>query len=155
MELLVLLQSFGISISAGAILEIIKSWANDEIDEAKLKEQIENQILIEGATIKVEDIINALAEKGFITIRDSHLHANQSILFGSIEGIATIAGDSMLTTQATSIETSGKGQVQTQGNVNIHQTEDSIDIVAGPGGSNVISSGRAGSVSITAGKRKK
>ncbi|WP_416308319.1 hypothetical protein [Neptunicella sp. SCSIO 80796] len=153
MELLPLLQALGINITAGAILEIIKSWANDEINDEELKKQLENQILIEGATIKAEDVINALAENGFITISDSHLHAEKCILLGSIDGIAILGSDSKLTTKATSVETSGNGQVQTQGNAHVQQTEGSISIVAGPGGSAVISSGSGGSVSITAGKK--
>ena len=71
-----------------------------------------------------ETIISALAENGFISIRGSTLHANESLTFGSVMGGASVGHDSKLATDRTAIEAKGSASMETVGNAQVRQNPD-------------------------------
>ena len=134
MELVTLLGQLGLGLATSSIYDLLKSCAKEEIPAEKLTEEIQNQINLHGISMQAETVISALAEHGFISIKGSQLHANESLIFGSVEGGASVGYDSKLSTDRTAIEAKGNASMETVGNAQVRQNPDgSISFHVGQG----------------------
>jgi len=71
-----------------------------------------------------DTVISALSENGYISIRNSNLYANDSIVFGSVNGGAFMGNDSTFTTRRITIYAAGNASMNTAGNAQVRQNSD-------------------------------
>jgi len=133
--LLALLSQLGLGLATNAIWDYLKSLATSPIEQKALAEEIQNRINLHGVTVRAETVISALAQRGFISIRNSNLYAPTALIFGSVQGAAVVGDNSTLATAKTSI-VAGKGaSLETIGNAQVRQNPDgSISFHTGEGG---------------------
>lgn len=124
MDIITLLGQLGLGLATNAVYDLIKGLGKKEIATADLASKIQNQVNLHGVSMKAETVINALAENGFISIQGAHLHANESLVFGSVVGGASVGNNSKLTTDKTAIEASGNASMNTVGNAQVRQNSD-------------------------------
>lgn len=136
MEMIAVLAQLGLGLATNAIYDLLKSCAGKEVSAKDVGAAIQNQINLHGVSMNAETVIRALSENGFISIKGSHLHANDSIVFGSVVGGASMGNNSELTTNKTAIHASGDASMNTVGNAQVRQNPDgSISFHTGEGGS--------------------
>lgn len=88
-----------------------------------------------GVSMHAETVISALAQNGFLVIQQSHLHGNQGLTFGSVQGSAVVGNNSALTTNNTAITAGSGAFLETQGNAQVRQNADgSISFHVGENG---------------------
>jgi hypothetical protein len=109
------------SVMGSAIYSKLKSFNGTKEDFAK---EIQDVINLNGANIKADTVISALAERGLLSIEGSRLHANDSLLFGSSGGDAVVGNNSALSTDKTSISMGVGAYMKTSGNATIKQNSD-------------------------------
>ena len=124
MDMLTLLGQLSLGMASNAIYDLLMSYGQKEVPAHELTSQIQNQINLHGITMQAETVINALAQNGFISIRKSHLHADNSLIFGSVIGSASVGNNSKLTTNNTAIEAKGNASMNTKSNAQIKQNPD-------------------------------
>jgi hypothetical protein len=136
MDIMTVLGQLGLGLATNAIYDLIKGCAGKEVSVKDVEAAIQNQINMHGISMSAETVIRALSEKGFISIKGSHLHANESIIFGSVVGGASMGNNSKLTTNKTAIHASDNASMNTVGNAQVRQNPDgSISFHTGEGGS--------------------
>ena len=134
MDLLTVLNQIGLGLATSSIYDLLKILAVQDVTREELSTEIQNQINLHGIQMTAETVIQSLAEKGFISIRGSLLHANESLVFGSVEGGASVGHDSKLTTDKTAIEAKGNASMETAGNARVQQNPNgSISFHVGEG----------------------
>lgn len=124
MEMLTVLGQLGLGLATSAIYDLLKGCAGKEVPAKALEAEIQNQINLHGITMRAETVIRALSDNGFISIKGSHLHANDSIVFGSVVGGASMGNNSKFTTNNTAIHASGNASMHTIGNAQVRQNPD-------------------------------
>lgn len=131
-----LLGQLGLGLATNAIYDLLKLTARGPADRQHLETQIENQIRLHGVTMKASTVIDAVAQRGFITIQGSHLYAPTALAFGSQVGGSVVGNNSTLRTDKTAITAGAGAQMSTQGNAQVRQNPDgSISFHTGPDGS--------------------
>ena len=132
--LLSTLSQIGLGVATNTVYDFLKGIVGKQIDQQQLVEELQNRITMHGISVSTEAVIRALAENGLLIIDQTHLHADQSIVFGSVQGRAVFGNNSTMTTNRTAI-TAGAGTfVETNGNAQIRHNEDgSITFHVGEG----------------------
>jgi hypothetical protein len=135
MDMIAFLGQLGLGLATNSIYDLIISFSKKEIAKDYLTSEIQNKINLHGVKMNADTVITALAKNGFISIQGTHLHANESLVFGSIVGGASVGYDSKLTTDKTAIEANGNASMNTVGNAQISQNDDgSISFHVGENG---------------------
>ncbi len=131
----VLLQ-FGLGLATNGVYDILKSAIQSRANIASTKKALSNQLRAHGINVEASTIICVLAEKGIITITESHLYAPKAIAFGSQEGETWVGDNSSTVTDKTKID-AGKGAfIHTKGSAQVRQNPDgSISFHVGKDGS--------------------
>jgi hypothetical protein len=124
MDAITLLAQLGLGLATNAVYDLIMHLSDKEIAADELVTEIQNRIDLHGVNMNAEGVISALAQNGFISIKGSYLHANESLVFGSEAGGASVGNDSKLTTDKTAIETKGNASMNTVGNAQVRQNAD-------------------------------
>lgn len=124
MELTGLLESLGIGLATNGIYDVLKKSMNQAVSKAQFSSEIQSVIDLHGVKMSAETVIEALTRDGHIVISDSHLQAQESLVFGSVDGAAVVMGNSKLSTNRTSIELSGTASLHTAGNAQVRQNSD-------------------------------
>jgi len=124
MDMITLLGQLGLGLATNAVYDLLMGFGQKEIPAADLASEIQNQINLHDVSMKAETVISALAENGFISIQGSHLHANDSLVFGSVVGGASVGNNSKLTTDKTAIKAKGNASMNTVGNAQVRQNPD-------------------------------
>ena len=121
-----LLIQLHLGVAANSVSELINTFlsSGDKVNKDDLKNQIEACIKMHNVSVNAETVISALAEKGFIEIKGSHLHANEKLIFGSVDGTAIAKDSTKLTTDRTSIEIGEDAAMQTKGPARVVQNPD-------------------------------
>lgn len=133
--LLSILSQLGLGLATNAIYDLIKGFAGKNASTQHVAQEIQNRINMYGVSMRAETVINALVQSDLLVIQQSHLHANQGLAFGSVQGRAMVGNNSALTTNNTAI-TAGLGAfMETNGNAQVRQNPDgSISFHVGEGG---------------------
>ena len=124
MDAITLLAQLGLGLATNAVYDLIMQLSDKETAEDEFVTEMQNRIDLHGVNMNAESVISALAQNGFISIQGSHLHANESLVFGSEAGGASVGNDSKLTTDKTAIETKGNASMNTVGNAQVRQNAD-------------------------------
>lgn len=133
--LLTTLAQLGLGLATNAVYDLLKGLAGKSADTQTIAKEIQNKINMHGVSMRAETVIEALAKNGFLVIQQSHLHGNNGLVFGSLQGGAVVGNNSALTTNKTAI-TAGTGAfMETQGNAQVRQNPDgSISFHVGENG---------------------
>ena len=123
-SLLTLLGQLGLGLATNGIYDYLKSILGKNVPPHELEKQIQDQMAINGVHINSKKIIKALAEKGYLSITNSHFYAVNSIAFGSTQGTASIGNNSSLTTKNSAVHIGENASIQTSGNAQIIQHKD-------------------------------
>jgi hypothetical protein len=123
-QLLLLLNQIGLGLATNGIYDYLKGCFNQPINAQALEKEIQNRLDIVGVQMTAKGVINALAEKGVLVIDGSHLHANDSLIFGSVEGSASVQNGSKLTTNSSAIHIGQGAAISTNENAQIRQNAD-------------------------------
>jgi len=129
MDILTLLTSLGINVSANVIYDISKHYFNQKILHTKegLRDALISGLNIEGVDIKADKIIEFLAENGDITISGTSIYASDRIEMASSKGTSfSFGNDSTSKTDNTAIEAKGNSKIVGTGNAKIVQEDGSI-----------------------------
>lgn len=122
-----LLLELGINLTSSSIVEFVKKLLESHtgIDKSELRQRLATFINIQGADIKVEKVINFLANSGLIAIEGSKVYSDKEISMYAGQGGRLIFGnDSISETPNTKIEAGGGAYIQAQGGAGIRQNED-------------------------------
>lgn len=118
------ISQLGLGLATNAIYDLVKGLAGKSASTQQVTQEIQNRINMYGVTVRAETVISALAQNGFLAIQGSHLHANQSLVFGSVQGGAVVGNNSALTTNKTAITAGSGAFMETQGNAQVRQNPD-------------------------------
>lgn len=133
--LLTTLSQLGLGLATNAIYDLLKGLAGKSANTQQVAQEIQNRINMYGVSMSAETVINALAQNGFLVIQQSHLHGNQGLVFGSVQGGAVVGNNSALTTNNTAITAGTSAFMETQGNTQVRQNPDgSISFHVGENG---------------------
>lgn len=133
--LLTTLGQLGLGLATNAVYDVIKGLAGKSANTQQVAQEIQNRIDMHGISMRAETVINALAQNGFLIIQQSHLHGNQGLTFGSVQGSAVVGNNSALTTNNTAITAGSGAFMETQGNAQVRQNADgSISFHVGENG---------------------
>lgn len=120
------LTSVGINVASSVIYDGLKKILkrkNPTIDD--FKQEIISILNIEGADVYAEKLIEVLAENGDISIKGTHIFANNSVTMGSSSGHTVEFGnDSTSETKNTKIVSKGNSKIVMKGNAKIKQNDD-------------------------------
>lgn len=119
-----LLSQLGLGLATNAVYDFLKGFAGQETSRQKLQVEIQNRIDLHGVSMSAETVIDALASNGVLQIRQSSLHGNQSLVFGSKGGTASFGDNSVLSTSRTAIQTGSGAFMNTHGNAQVRQNSD-------------------------------
>lgn len=119
-----LLSGLGLGLATNSIYDLLKAFANKQINPQCLPDEVQNQINLHGLTMSAESVINALAQNGYLSINNSNLHASQSLIFGSQKGQAVVGNNSIMKTDRTAITMGDGAFMQSQGNAQVRQNPD-------------------------------
>lgn len=122
--LLNFLGGLGLGLATNSIYDLLQAFAKKQIDPQHLPTEVQNRINLHGVTMNAETVISALAQNGYLSIKNSHLYAAQSLIFGSEQGGAVVGNDSSLRTDRTAITMGGGAFMQSQGNAQVRQNSD-------------------------------
>ncbi len=127
-----ILCQLGLGVASNAVYDYLKSLLGKNPSSQEVADAIQNLINVNGVSMKAETVINALAENGFLVVGSSHLHASQSLVFGSVKGGAVIGNDSQLSTDKSATVIGQGAAIQTSGNAFIsHNADGSISFHVG------------------------
>lgn len=131
-QLLAVLTQLGLGLATNAVYDLLKGFAGKPVSPQQVAAEIQNRIDMCGVAVQAETVINALAENGLLIIDQSNLHANQCLVFGSVQGKAIFGNNSAMTTNRTAI-TAGTGAfIETNGNAQVrHNPDGSISFHVG------------------------
>lgn len=133
--LLNVLSQLGLGLATNAIYDLLKGLAGKSVSTQQVAQEIQNRINMCGVSMRAETVINALAQSGLLVIQQSHLHANQGLTFGSVQGRAIVGNNSALTTNNTAITAGSGAFMETNGNAQVRQNPDgSISFHVGESG---------------------
>ena len=133
--LLTTLTQLGLGLATNAVYDILKGLAGKSADTQDIANEIQNKINMYGISMRAETVIKALARNGLLVIQQSHLHGNNGLVFGSLQGGAVVGNNSALTTNNTAITAGAGAFMETQGNAQVRQNPDgSISFHVGENG---------------------
>lgn len=133
--LLNVLGQLGLGLATNVVYDLIKELAGKNASTQQAAQEIQNRINMYGVSMRAETVINALVQSGLLVIQQSHLHANQGLAFGSVQGRAIVGNNSALTTNNTAITAGSGAFMETNGNAQVRQNPDgSISFHVGEGG---------------------
>ena len=118
------LSQLGLGLATNAVYDLLKSFAGKTAETRQFAQEVQNRINMYGVSIRAETVINALAQNGFLVIQQSHLHCNQGLVFGSVQGSAIVGNNSKMTTKNTAITAGSGAFIETQGNAQVRQNPD-------------------------------
>jgi hypothetical protein len=132
-QLLNILTQLGLGVATNAIYDFLKkTLAEKQINSQQIVNEIQNQIKMHGVSVQADTVINALVQNGFLEINQSHLHANQRLIFGSSQGKAIFGNNSTMTTNKTGILAGAGAFIETNGNAQVrHNPDGSISFHVG------------------------
>ena len=119
-----LLSGLGLGLATNSIYDLLKAFANKQINSQRLPNEVQNQINLHGLTMSAETVINALVQNGYLSIENSHLYASKALIFGSQQGGAVVGNSSSLRTDRTAITMGAGAFMQSQGNAQVRQNAD-------------------------------
>jgi len=90
MDAITLIAQLGLGLASNAVYDLIMQLGDKEIAEDEFVIEMQNRIDLHGVNMNAESVISALAQNGFISIQGSHIHANESLVFGSEAGGASV-----------------------------------------------------------------
>jgi hypothetical protein len=126
-QLGVIVQQLGLSLSASALYEIIKtqfSSTNTPTVDG-LKTAIKNELEVSGISASADTVIEALAKSGILVIEGSTFYAPNSIIMGSKgSGEMTFGNNSTSRTDKTNIVAGQGATIKTKGNAQVRQNPD-------------------------------
>lgn len=122
--LLSLLNQIGLGLATNGIYDYLRGQPNQLANAQVLEKEIQDRLDISGVQMTAKSVINALTEKGILVIDSSHLHAKNSLVFGSVEGSASVQNCSKLTTDSSAIHIGQGAAISTNGNAQIRQNAD-------------------------------
>jgi hypothetical protein len=133
--LLSTLGQLGLGLATNAVYDLLKGLTGKSAKTQQVTQEIQNRINMHGISMRAETVINALAQNGLLVIQQSHLHGNQGLIFGSVQGSAVVGNNSALTTNNTAITAGSGAFMETQGNAQVRQNADgSISFHVGENG---------------------
>lgn len=133
--LLNVLGQLGLGVATNAVYDLVKGLVGKNASAQQVAQEIQNRIDMNGVSMRAETVINALVQSGLLVIQQSHLHANQGLAFGSVQGRAIVGNNSALTTNNTAITAGSGAFMETNGNAQVRQNPDgSISFHVGEGG---------------------
>ncbi len=133
--LLSTLSQLGLGLATNAVYDLLRGLAGKSANTQQVAQEIQSRINMYGVSMRAETVINALAQNGFLVIEQSHLHGNQGLVFGSVQGSAVVGNNSALTTNNTAITAGSGAFMETQGNAQVRQNPDgSISFHVGENG---------------------
>lgn len=118
------LSQLGLGVASNAIYSWLDRLNAHPYEPDHASADLQNHLNLLGVEITAETIIEALAENGIIKIEQSQIYANESILFGSVKGRASIGDGSAMSTKNTSIIIGVGASIESQGNAQIRQNPD-------------------------------
>lgn len=118
------LSQIGLGVATNAVYDFLKGIVGKQIGKHQLVKELENRITMHGISVRTETIIRALAENGLLIIDQTHLHADQNIVFGSVQGRAVFGNNSTMTTNRTVITAGAGAFIETNGNAQVRHNED-------------------------------
>jgi hypothetical protein len=127
------LSQVGLGVATNAVYDYLKGLTSTRsYPSQQVVQELQNRINLTGLSVRAETVIEALARNGVLHVENSHLHANNGLVFGSVTGSAVFGNNSSMTTAKTAM-TAGQGAyVQTNGNAQIrHNPDGSIDFLVG------------------------
>ena len=96
-----LLQQMGLGVAANAAYDFLKPFVGRPVDPSTLQTGLQNIIRLQGVKMDAATVINALAQKGYLSVQGSRLHGEQGLVFGSIQGGALAGNKTRLSTSST------------------------------------------------------
>jgi len=117
-----LLISLGINLASDAIHDLVHQTSGSSQRQTEIS--LANLLSIEGAEVKAKTIIDFLATRGDIQIRDSRVFAQKAINYSSAPGTKFALQGSISQTSQTEIVTGNNAQVVGQGGAQIRQNPD-------------------------------
>lgn len=134
-SLLSLLGQLGLGLATNAVHDLLKGLAGKSVNTQQVEQEIQSRINMYGVSMRAQTVIDALAQKGFLAIQQSHLHGHHGLTFGSVQGGAVVGNNSTLTTNKTAITAGSGAFMETQGNAQVRQNADgSISFHVGENG---------------------
>ena len=131
-QLLTVLAQLGLGVATNAVYDLLKGFAGKQINPEQVAAEIQNRINMNGVSVRAETVISALAQNGLLVINQSHLHANESLIFGSTQGSAIFGNNSTMTTNKTGISAGAGAFIESNGNAQIrHNPDGSISFHVG------------------------
>ena len=127
-----ILNQLSLGVASNAIYDYLKSVLGKNPSKQEVTDAIQNLINMNGIDIKADTVINALAENGFLLIENSRLHANETLVFGSVKGGAVISNGSQLSTDKSATVIGQGAAIRTSGNAFIsHNADGSVSFHVG------------------------
>ena len=123
-DLLSLLNQIGLGLATNGIYDYLKGQAAQQANTQVLEKEIQDRLDIAGVQMTAKSVMSALAEKGILVVDGSHLHAKDSLVFGSVVGSASVQNGSKLTTDSSAIHIGQGAAISTNGNAQIRQNAD-------------------------------
>ncbi|MDA1348222.1 MAG: hypothetical protein O3A47_05055 [Chloroflexi bacterium] len=128
------LQGFGISVSASAFFEFFRNYlrTRKSSDLKEFQDQFENFLSVEGVEVEAGSVIEMLAERGLLAIRNSQLYAPESItLAAGKDGEFRFGFDSESRTDTTAIKARGAAQIRGKNAAIVQNPDGSISFRVG------------------------
>jgi len=127
-----ILSQLSLGVAGNAIYDYLKGVLGKTPSKKEVTDAIQNLINMNGVKMNADTVITALAANGFFVIENSHLHANDSLVFGSLNGGAVISNGSQLSTSKSATVIGQGASLQTSGNAFIsHNPDGSISFNVG------------------------
>lgn len=127
-----ILSQLSLGVAGNTIYDYLKGLLGKTPSKKEVKDAIQNLINMNGVNMNADTVITALAANGFLVIENSHLHANDSLVFGSLNGGAVIGNGSQLSTSKSATVIGQGASLQTSGNAFIsHNPDGSISFNVG------------------------
>ena len=131
---LAVLQSFGISLSAGAFIEYLKAtFANGNKQDLKeFTNSLKSFLELKGMNVEASTIIEAFAHEGLLNIEGTKLYAPDSISMGTFgEAIFIFGNNSVSETSKSKIEANGPASMTGKNSGVVQNPDGSISFHVG------------------------
>jgi len=136
------LGNLGLGVASNAAYDFLKAkFANrSQITPAELQGALDEFLVVHKVNANAATVINLLAEKGYLQVTQSHLHANDELSFGANAGATFVVGDRTQTTTAKTAIKAGQGAFIAGSGAGVVQNPDgSISFHVGSGSKDGIS----------------
>lgn len=121
-----ILQSFGISMSASAFVEFLKTYFQTRRTESvnEFETQLDSFLRLHGMNVRASTIINAFATRGLLSIQNSSLYAPNQVTIGAGPGAQFQFGNNSVSQTKNTGIVAGAGAQITGSNAAIVQNPD-------------------------------